>query len=247
MALALTQQNIPQYSVVLAETPLQIRQSQALRYTVFSAEMGAHISTHEPGLDQDRYDDFCEHLLVIDTVTGQLVGCTRLLDRHTAAQAGGFYSQSEFEIDAIVAQPGSILELGRTCIHAEHRNGAVIGLLWQGLGDIVQARNIDYLIGCASIEWEENGERVYAVMDRFRKRHMIAPELRVTPKHPLPDKEQYASVTALKIPPLLKAYVGLGAKVCGEPCWDRDFGVADIFMRLDFKNLSARYARHFLK
>lgn len=247
MALAFVNPEAPPYRVILAKTPNQVQQSQALRYTVFSTEMGAKLNGSELGLDLDYYDGFCEHLLVIDNKTNQLVGSTRLLDRQSAAQAGGFYSQSEFQIDAILAQPGTILELGRTCIHAEHRNGTVIGLLWQGLGDIIQARNVDYLIGCASIEWQATGAMVHAVMDRFRKRYMVDPALRVTPKYPVPDQDQYATVTALKIPPLLKAYVGLGAKVCGEPCWDRDFGVADVFMMLDFKHLSPRYARHFLK
>ena len=235
------------YEATLAVTDDQIKESQQLRYQVFAEEMGAQLHSDEIGLDKDELDPWCMHLLVRDTETGQLVGSTRLLDGDSAAKFGRFYSANEFELAAIEALPGRKLEVGRTCVHAEFRSGAVIGVLWQGLTELMYREQYQWLFGCASISWEDGGANIHAVMDRFRRKYMSEETQRVTPRVAVPASVDGANLTALRIPPLLKAYVSLGAKICGEPCWDQDFNVADVFVLLEASKLSERYVRHFAR
>ena len=119
--------------VGFASSFAEIREAQRLRYQVFAGEMGAHLHTPMPGLDYDQFDAYCRHLLVRDSATGQVVGYTRLLTAEQAQQAGGFYSQTEFDIRPILQLPGRFMEVGRTCIHPDYRNGATIATLWSGL------------------------------------------------------------------------------------------------------------------
>jgi len=235
------------YEASLAVTGEQVRESQALRYQVFAEEMGAQLHSDETGIDKDDLDPWCMHLLVRDTETGRLVGSTRLLDGDSARQFGRFYSASEFDLSAIEVLPGRKLEVGRTCVHAEFRTGAVIGALWQGLAELMYREQYQWLFGCASITWEEGGANVHAIMDRFRRNYLSPANQRVTPRLAVPASVDGDNLTALRIPPLLKAYVSLGAKICGEPCWDPDFNVADVFVLLEASKLSKRYVRHFAR
>lgn len=231
----------------LAETDAEIDQALRLRYKVFAEELGARLPSAKRRRDVDHFDAHCRHLIVINETNRRVLGCTRLLDDAGAAAAGGFYSEQEFELDAIRALPGRRLEVGRSCIHPQFRNGAGIGLLWQGLAAMVAQNGYDWLFGCASISWGEDGAAVQATLERLRRRHLVEPARRARPLHPLPAQRSNQALTALRMPPLLKAYLGLGARACGEPCWDADFGVADVLMLLDLEQLSARHARHFFR
>lgn len=229
----------------LAANAREVMASQRLRYQVFAEEMGAKLDSAYTGLDLDRYDPYCRHLLVCDTATDQVVASTRILSEEGAREAGGFYSGSEFEMQNILGLPGRIMEIGRTCVHPAYRSGAVIGLLWSGIADFVLREKYEYLIGCASITMEDGGANAAAVMNRLRERNLTEDALRVTPKQPLPAID--VTGVPARLPPLLKAYVSLGARAGGEACWDRDFKVADVFMLLNVSDLAPRYARHFLK
>lgn len=229
----------------LAESAREVMASQRLRYQVFGEEMGARLDSAYTGLDLDRYDPHCRHLLVLDQSTGQVVASTRLLTEEGARDAGGFYSASEFDMQSIAGLPGRILEIGRTCVHPAYRSGAVIGVLWSGIAECVLREGYDYLIGCASIGMEDGGYNALAVMERLRGKYLTPDGLRVKPKLALPALD--ASRTPAKLPPLVKAYVSLGARAAGEACWDPDFNVADVFMLLKVADLAPRYARHFLK
>lgn len=235
------------YETRLASSAEDLALSQKLRFNVFAKEMGADVGAGEDQLDQDRFDQHCDHLLVFDRETAELVSSTRLLDRAGAEAVGSYYSETEFEMSAIKALPGNLLEVGRTCVHSDYRNGAVIASLWQGLGSYIQQRGVAYVMGCASIEWGSDGAMVHAVTRRMQKRFMTPPELRVTPKIAVPHAEGEAVISAIKIPPLMKAYVSLGALVCGDPCWDKAFAVADLLVLLRTEDMASRYARHFLK
>lgn len=229
----------------LAATPDQIREAQHLRYRVFAEEMGAKLESMDDGYDWDRFDAFCSHLLVRDVERDEIIACTRILLEEQAEQAGGFYSNSEFDLSNILQLPGRLIELGRTCVAPNYRSGPTIAVLWGGLADFVATHKVDYMIGCVSVSIEDGGAQANAVMDRLRRKNMVAPELRVEPRHPLPRNRGKQSAD-LKMPPLVKAYIALGAKACGEPCLDPDFQVADIFMLLDVRDLAPRYAKHFL-
>lgn len=232
-------------SVELARSREAIREAQRLRYAIFAGEMGAKLHNRLPGLDHDRLDDYCQHLIVRDGL-GQVVGCTRILTAEAAKRAGGFYSQTEFDLTPVLALPGRLMEIGRTCVHPDYRNGATIGALWSGLAAFIAERNIDYLIGCASIPLGENGAMAQTVFSALAQRYLTPESLRVKPLIPLPRHDIVAR-DDYPLPPLLKAYLRVGAQICGEPFLDEDFQVADVFILLSTRQLARRYARHFLE
>ena len=164
----------------------------------------------------------------------------------SAARIGGFYSESEFELDAIKRLDGRLLEVGRTCIAPEFRQGPAIAVLWSGLAGFVQLNGFDYLFGCASVPLGEDDIQAAAIMNRLRRQALAPEDRRVTPLAPLLTTQVADDVLDAPLPPLLRAYVRLGAKACGEPCRDPDFGVADVLMLLDIDALSPAYSRHFL-
>ena len=220
--------------------------SQRLRYRVFAEELGADLPEADTGLDRDDYDPHCLHLLVRDLANGEIIACTRLLTDQAAHGAGGFYSQHEFEMDRILVRPGRFVEVGRTCVEPRYRNGAVIATLWQGIGQIVNARRVDFLFGCASVPLAPDPIYANAVLRRLLERHRAGADLQVSPLLGLPPMRDLPAGITPRMPPLLKAYVSLGAKACGEPCWDPAFNVADVFMLLNLREIDSRYGRRFL-
>ncbi|MCG6896631.1 MAG: GNAT family N-acetyltransferase [Thiocapsa sp.] len=233
--------------VELASSEREVSEAQGLRYRVFGEELGAKLKQGVGGLDIDEFDAYCQHLLVRDTRTGQVVGCTRILTDENAARLGRFYSQDEFDLGAIPRLDGRLLEVGRTCVSAEFRQGSAIAVLWSGLASFIQLHGFDYLFGCASVPLGEQDIQAAAIMNRLR-RHAMAPEdLRVVPRVPLRTTRVPDDILDAPLPALLRAYVRLGAKVCGEPCRDPDFEVADVLMLLDVDELNPTYSRHFLE
>jgi putative hemolysin len=224
----------------------EVREAQRLRYQIFAGEMGAHLHTPMPGLDYDHFDAFCRHLLVRDRATGQIIGYTRLLTAELAQQAGGFYSQTEFNLAPILQLPGRFLEIGRTCIHPDYRNGATIATLWSGVAAFIIEQGFDYLIGCPSIPLGMGYREAHAIYTQLAANHLIEAPLRVKSYVPLPPIAAPADPEKVALPPLLKAYLRLGAKIGGEPYLDADFQVADLFILLPTHEIDHRYARHFL-
>lgn len=241
----LGQAQAPRFQVSFARTEAEILESQQLRFRIFAGELGAQIDGGEQAVDRDQYDPWCEHLLVRDTELGQIVACTRILTDAQAPNAGGFYSSGEFDLAMIDALPGRVMEIGRTCVDPEYRSGAVIATLWQGLAAFFTAQGYDYLFGCASIGLEDGGAQAHAILQQIRGKHLSPEYQRVRPYYPLPAVDGKLA-EKVKMPPLLKAYLSLGAKACGEAYWDRDFNCADVFMLLNVSDLNPRYARHFL-
>lgn len=241
----LGQPQAPRFTVSFAQTEDEILESQRLRYRIFAGELGAQIDSGVEGVDRDAFDPWCRHLLVRDTETGRIVACTRILTDDQAPNAGGFYSSGEFDLAMIDALPGRVMEIGRTCVDPEYRNGAVIATLWQGIAAHVTSQGFDYLFGCASIGLEDGGAQAHAILQQIRGKYLAPDYQRVRPYYPLPAVDGRAA-DKVKMPPLLKAYLSLGAKACGEAYWDRDFNCADVFMLLNVSDLNPRYARHFL-
>lgn len=232
-------------SVSLASTFEDVRKAQRLRWLVFSEEQGARLSTPEPGYDIDDLDDHCEHLIVTDFDSDTVVGTYRLLTAETARRVGGYYSEREFELDTSAFQIERVLELGRSCVHPDHRTGATIALLWSGVASFLVQSKHSALIGCASISLlgqEADGARLaYALA----KTHRAPPGFRAIPRCALPVPGGDACKLA-RLPPLLKGYLRSGALVCGDPCWDADFNSADLLLHLGLATIEARYARRFL-
>ena len=233
--------------VELASQDAEVREAQALRYRVFGEELGARLKVGSAGLDVDELDGYCHHLLVRESKTGQVVGCTRLLTDDEARRFGRFYSEGEFDLGPIPNLRGRLLEVGRTCIAPQYRQGSAIAVLWSGLAGFVYIHGIDYLFGCASIPLGENDVQAAAMMNRIRRLALSDETLRVMPREPLRTTQAPDDVLDAPLPALLKAYIRLGAKACGEPCRDADFGVADVLMLLDVNELNPTYSRHFLE
>lgn len=236
----------PALSVALAGNEDEIRQCQRLRYQIFAGEMGARLDTDIPEHDTDEFDAYSKHLLVRNTGTGEVVGTTRLITDIDPARDEGYYSATEFDLGNILRLPGRIMEVGRTCIHPYYRTGSTIAVLWQGLARMMVMHDVDYLVGCASIPLDDGGANAAAIMTRLRERHWAPANLRVTPKIPLPPAIT-ESLGKAPMPSLLKAYLRIGALICGEAYWDDKFNVADVFILVNREQLDSRYARHFLQ
>lgn len=236
----------PRFVVSFAQDADEILESQRLRYRIFAGELGAQIDGEGQDIDRDQFDAWCRHLLVRDTENGRIVACTRILTDRQAPNAGGFYSSGEFDLAMIDSLPGRVMEIGRTCVDADYRSGAVIATLWQGIAAHVTSEGFDYLFGCASIGLEDGGAQAHAILQQIRAKYLAPEYQRVRPYYPLPAVDGILS-NKVRMPPLLKAYLSLGAKACGEPYWDRDFNCADVFMLLNVSDLHPRYARHFLE
>ena len=226
-----------------------VRAAQKLRYDIFSAEYGSDLGATETGIDADRFDAACEHLVITNELTGELVATTRILHQRETARCGGFYSESEFDLSGLKQVSGTFAELGRTCIHPDYRNGVTLGMLWTRVAEYLVAENVDYLIGCASISMLDGGQRAWRIAQHLRQSYMAGDAFRVYPRRELP----HLAITPttgdqdISVPALIKAYMRLGALVCGEPCWDPDFRCADLLVMLEVDKLSARYARHFMR
>jgi len=238
----------PRHALVteLASTPAEILASQRLRYRVFAEEMGACLPTADLGIDADAYDAFCRHLLVREADTAEVVASTRILVSDDAPAAGGFYSQSEFDLGALEGLPGRVMEVGRTCVRADYRTGWAINALWTGLARFMTRERFDFMMGCASIPFAPGDVAAHALLNQLHTDHPAPPKCRVYPRHPIAAIPARA-VAPAPLPPLLKAYLRLGARICGEACWDPDFGVADVFILLDVNQVPDRYRRHFLR
>lgn len=235
----------PRLSVALARNESEIREAQRLRYRVFAEEMGARLTIKEAGLDQDHFDAYCDHLLVRDNASGEVVGTYRILPPHQARHIGGYYSEQEFDFTRLAHLRDSMVEIGRSCVHADYRGGAVITLLWSGLADYLRVRDYDYLMGCASISMADGGHTAASVYRRLAETRLAPVEWQVFPRHPL-QLDQLDDTLKLSTPPLIKGYLRVGAFVCGEPAWDADFNTADLMLLLSVKEMNQLYARHFM-
>lgn len=237
--------NAARFTATFARSRREVIEAQRLRFRVFSEEYGAAFNS-PLGLDRDRFDKHCLHLLVRDTATGELVGYTRLLSQANTARTGGFYSSSEFHMGMANSLQGRVAEIGRTCIHPEYRGGAVITVLWSRLAQYMVEQDIQHLIGCASVSLAEHYD-VGAIVSRIRAHHLSELGQRVAPRRQLPLTVPADNPGKVAMPPLLKAYLRMGARVCGEPAWDPDFNCLDFFILLQLQDLPARYVQHFLQ
>lgn len=231
--------------LAVASTADDIEALQRLRFSVFSEEMNAVFPETANGLDADHYDPWCEHLMVREHATGRIVGTYRLLTPVNAARLGGYYSESEFDLSGLGPLRNEVIELGRSCIHPDYRNGAVLMLLWAGIASFVKHLKLRYVLGCASVSLRDGGvtaAHVWHEAQRGLSQSAGLPRLR--PHHPYPVRRIDADLPA-RTPSLIKGYLKVGARICGEPAWDPDFNTADFPVFLDVDDMDPRYRRHF--
>lgn len=230
--------------VGLARSQSEILDAQRLRYRVFAGEMGANLPTRTPGVDHDIYDPYCDHLLVRDAQSGEVVGTYRILSPDNARQIG-YYSENEFDLTRLQHLRPRLVEIGRSCVHPDYRTGATITLLWSGLAQYMRERGHDYLMGCASISMADGGHTAASLYNRLAAEHLGPQEYRVFPRCPLPLAALQQDRPA-ETPPLIKGYLRAGAWICGQPAWDPDFNTADLPILMPMAKVAGRYAKHFL-
>jgi len=234
-----------QLHISFARNPSELAEAQRLRYKVFAEEMGANINGKD-GLDQDGFDAYCDHLLIRDSRSNEVVGTYRILSPRMANEAGGYYSAGEFDLSRLGHLFDRTVEVGRACVHADYRNGGTITMLWAGLAKYMQANRYEYMIGCGSIGMADGGHMAASLYNRLQEKYLAPAEYRVFPRCPLP-LEALSSDMEVICPPLIKGYLRLGAYICGEPAWDPDFNSADMLVMLPLSRMNKRYAAHFFK
>ena len=228
----------------------EVREAQRLRFDVFAGELGARLATPVPGHDIDRFDDYCEHLLVRDALTGEVVGTYRLLTPAQALRAGGTYCDNEFDLGQLAPLRARMVELGRSCVHPQHRQGGVILALWAALAAFMIRNGLDTMIGCASIPINEAGAQTLhsgrsaaaGLWHQVRRDHLADPRYHVQPRIPLPV-DGLPPAAPVEPPALIKGYLRLGAKALGPPAWDAAFNTADLPMMMRMADLPERYRR----
>ena len=233
-------------SVTWARHQDEVKEAQRLRYKVFAEEMGARLKPSAEGLDVDIFDNFCEHLLVRDNETLKVIGTYRALPPHQAKQMGCLYSDSEFDLTRLRHLRHKMVEVGRSCVHRDYRSGGVIMALWSGLGQYMKKNNYEVMLGCASVQMGDGGHYAASLAKILStEQHLTDIEYRVFPRLALPVEELNSSLE-VEPPALIKGYLRLGAKICGNPAWDPDFNTADFLTMLRLDDIHPRYAKHFL-
>jgi putative hemolysin len=238
----------PRFITTLAEDPSTVLAAQRLRYRVFHAAHATSDATPlaaNSGVDQDAFDAHCEHLVVRDARSGDVVGTYRILTAERAREAGGFYSETEFDCARLRRLDARLVEVGRACVDPDYRGGSVITLLLTGLTRWVVANRYDYVMGCASIDVTRGMAEAATLCRRLVHEHLAAGEWRVVPHTPFRPGEY--PPCAAELPPLIKAYLRFGASVCGEPAWDAEFQTADVLMLLPMAAMDPRFRARLLR
>ncbi|QHI96958.1 GNAT family N-acetyltransferase [Xylophilus rhododendri] len=246
---ALQEPGVEELQVCWARHLDEVREAQRLRHEVFAGEMGARIRSPLPGHDIDLFDDYCEHLLIRAGRGGPVVGTYRVLTPAQAKRAGSTYSDTEFDLVRLRGLRDRMVELGRSCVHPDHRRGGVIMALWGALAGFMVRNQLDIMIGCASIPMVHNGvlggDVAASIWRQLRQTHLAPVEVHVRPRLALP-LERLDDQLDVEAPALIRGYLRMGARVLGAPAWDPDFNTADIPMLMRIADLPARYRKHFL-
>ncbi|SDT77029.1 Putative hemolysin [Actinoplanes derwentensis] len=234
------------YTLILADDPKLVEAAQRLRHDVFAGELGARLPGPAEGIDADEFDAFCDHLIVRDDATGEVVGTYRMLPPRAADLAGRRYADAEFDLSALRPLRDHLVETGRSCVHPDHRSGAVVNLMWAGIARYMHLNNLRWLGGCASVPLGDGGALAAGVRARVNGKHLSPPALRVKPRKPWVPADGLVADPKVAVPALLKGYLRLGSWVCGEPAYDADFDCADFYVLFSMDRLDPRYRRHFL-
>jgi putative hemolysin len=244
-------------AVRLASSPEDIEAAQALRWQIFYQEGDATPSAEMSrlGRDFDAFDDVCDHLLVVDRSLGDgpksVVGTYRLIRRPAAAKRGGFYSRAEYDIDRVVAWPGKVLELGRSCVSAPYRGRPLMQLLWRGIAAYVFKHDIELMFGCASMPGV-NPDALALPLSYLHHNHLAPEALRVralpelyVEMNRLPADQIDLREALAVLPPLIKGYMRLGGWVGEGAVIDHQFGTTDVFVIVKTDQVTEKYSKNY--
>lgn len=250
--------------VRLARSFTEIENAQKLRYQIFYEEMNAKpdAAMEATRRDIDPYDEFCDHLLVIDhdkPEADRVVGTYRLLRQTVAEAQSGFYSSSEYNLSPLMtenfrAQMGEgkqLLELGRSCVHIDYRSSATINVLWQGIAEYLKEHNIAYMFGCASFEGVDPAEFKEALSYLYHN-HLVAEDFKVraldglhVEMNQMAAEEVDTRLARRALPPLIKGYLRLGCLIGDGAVVDEQFGTTDVFILVPVERIAKRYSKHY--
>ncbi len=244
----------------LARTQAEIEAAQRLRFEVFYREMHAEPTPEmaASGRDFDRYDDFCDHLLVLDNdAGGKVVGCYRLLRREVAERNGGFYSAAEYDLSELLARSprdARFLELGRSCVAKDYRSSQVMQFMWRGLLVYLIKNDIELMFGCASLPGIDPST-MKLELSYLKHFHGVPPELpqvRALPERhvdmSLIPADQINPQEALhELPPLVKGYIRAGAYIGDGAVIDHQFDTTDVFIYFPTARIDARLRNFLIK
>lgn len=237
-----------------ADSESDVRAAQSLRYDVFAGELGARLPAEARAsrLDADRFDAFCDHLLVWAAdpkfpEARELVGTYRVLPPDAARRLGGLYADQEFDLSPLDPLRGRMIELGRACVHPDWRSGGAILTLWSALGRYMVRREFETMVGCASVGLADGGDFASALWATLRTSHLAQPQWQVAPRTPLALRVTASAPVPLRaMPPLIKGYLRGGAVILGAPAYDASFHTADLPIMMRLQDLSPRYRAQFL-
>ncbi len=232
------------YEVRLAESRVEVEVALRLRYNVFNLELGEGLqSSRQTGLDEDEFDSVCDHLIVVDRDTGQTVGTYRLQTARSARNARGFYADREFELRALPeVLLGRSVELGRACIAREHRNTRVLLSLWRGIAAYAARHGARALFGCCSIDGTD-ALRAVEARQALSRLGLVHDEIWADTTRDFACADvslPRGDLADIGFPPLFRMYVRYGARICGGPALDREFGTTDFLVMLELDRLDRR-------
>lgn len=234
------------YAVRLAQNPAEVRAAQTLRFEVFNLELREGLAqSYADGYDEDQFDAVCDHLIIEHLSSRHIVGTYRLQTGANAANNRGYYCAQEFEFDVFEPLRAEMIELGRACVHRQHRNLIVLGMLWKGIADYAREQGARYLIGCSSLTSQDETVAASAYADLCRK-HLAGPQWRTLPLAAYDCSLSQLAAGPVEIPKLLRAYLTLGAQICGPPALDRQFKTVDFLTLLDLNLLTPLMRQRFL-
>ena len=237
------------YRMRLAQSADDVRRAQRLRFEVFNLELGEGLAaSHALERDVDAFDEVCDHLIVEEVASGEVAGTYRLQTGAVAAGNIGYYSAREFDFSVYEPLRGERIELGRACVHKAHRNFNLLHMLWRGIAKYAVEHRARFLIGCSSLTSQDPKEGA-AVYQELSRKFLVRPAWRTFP-HPIfgfPVTALPGSSLQARVPKLFRAYLTIGAKICGPPAIDREFGTIDFLTLLDLQALPAIVRAHFLR
>jgi putative hemolysin len=233
------------YLVRFATTGADRLAACRLRFMVFNIELREGLeSSFHTGYDSDEFDPVCDHLLVEHAMTGQVVGTYRLQTGTMARANLGYYSEREFDFAPYEAVRSQVIELGRACIHSQHRSSEVLELLWHGIARYAVEHGGRYLLGCCSLTSQDPREG--AAVYKYLKDYQVEPAQRTDPQPAFAMRSCSPDGVPAKVPKLLRTYLAIGARICGPPAIDREFKTIDFLTLLDLAGLHPRIRSRFL-
>lgn len=240
------------YIIKTAENTDELQKALRLRHDVFIEEI-----LHKKKFlqaDIDKFDKKCDHLIIQDKRTDQIIGTYRL---NSSLYTKKFYSATEFHMKHIVKLPGNKLELGRACVHKDHRNGVTIALLWEGIMAYLMKSDTKYMFGCSSVKTMDR-EKILSMIYYFKNKGHMSDHTKISPRgkfkiHGIKksikfDNSRYHDpeldmMVKDMVPSLLNSYLKAGAKICGIPAMDRSFRCVDFLTLLDVDQMKQSYGR----